>query len=142
MGLFRKLNLVVALALLVGCSAQNSVLTNSAETGVLGAALGAGVGAIIGNSKTDGLVGKSAAVGAAVGVGVGIVAGAVYTEVRRDVILASNASQISDNEELIKEKRAQVEALREELMVNMDTIEYDDSRAGNLYLGPTIGVYK
>ena len=142
MGRIKKFGVIAAVAMLLGCSPENSMLLNSVETGIVGAAAGAGLGALIGNAETRGIVGDSAVAGAAVGVGVGIAAGAVYTEVRRDMILATNSLEIQSNEETIKAKRARIEELRDELMLDLDTIELDDSKSVNLYVGPTIGVYK
>ena len=135
---------VLSIILAVGiCGCALSPKDQAATNGALvGTAAGAGTGAIIGASISDGDIAMSALLGGAIGLPVGaLTAYYFYNQSERDE-LNENQLKIERNEDEILAEEGNLAAMRERVERESRGIELDPSRFDYIYNGPTIGTYR
>ena len=140
MKLSLKIILSVSLLLLSACSTTsvNSAATPTVGTAVTGAAIGGGVGAIVGAVITDGVIAESALLGAGIGVPVMIAGKYVYYRYKEDGEVNENNYIIKENFEALSENRQAIDHYRQQ---SFDRIQEAETTADQSrhYLGNTIG---
>lgn len=127
-------------ALLSGCSASSENYASDVAVGsVGGGALGAGTGAIVGSMITDGVIGSSAVLGAGIGIPVGAALGVLYSTYSVDRQLDRNEDLIQGNQRRYLETQQEIDALREQQLLDSKSIELDENLGEHQYLGNTTG---
>ena len=133
----------VTLALVTGLYCSGCGYTSTPNAGIVGGfsggAIGAGTGAIIASSISNGDVGKSALVGGAIGIPVGIMLGIAYNNYQYHQIVDGNQDQIDRNKARISESQQDIEALRATFQTEASEIQVDPTRAEWIYDGPSVG---
>jgi hypothetical protein len=112
---------------------------NYVESGIVGGAIGAGTGAIVGTIISNGDVGQSALLGTAIGFPVGIAFAAIqeaYITYNSESYAAKK--QIIQNSNEIGQREEIIQALRERIKDNQPG-DPDPSLREDVFDGPTIG---
>lgn len=135
---FRRMAPLFLSCLCVGCaasSAQDAALIG----GVSGIGIGAGTGALIAETMSNGDVGQSALVGGAIGIPAGIVLGIAIHQAGQAIERGELDSAAESNTERLMQGQHEIEALRGAIVEEQASIRVEDSRAGYVYDGPTLG---
>ncbi len=118
------------------CSASSSSIAGG---GVVGGAIGAGTGAIIGSVISNGAVGESALLGGAIGIPVGIAIAAMIDYNSQESQEQRYLEQLKQNQQLIFNQERQLERWREEVLKDSPKGTPPEELAEHLYTGPTLG---
>ncbi len=133
------------LALFSSCSTtQQSVLNAppkqvALKSGLTGGLVGVGTGAVIGAVIKNGVIGQSALLGGVVGVPAGMLIAVGYQKYKRNQVVGENQAQINKNATFLKERKKQIQKLREQLTDESFQLLPNKGYKSNLYTGSTIG---
>lgn len=123
--------------LLSGCGAFSG--TNPPATGaVLGTAAGAGAGALVGTLLSRGDVAASALLGAGIGLPVGLALGYAWQRQSEQAEEAARIEQYIRNQETIRYREEEIEALRREVLKDGPS-GLPDGDSQHLFGGPSLG---
>lgn len=134
----------ICIAILAGgCGAigNDPLLQTAFGGGVLGSAIGAGTGAIIGNNISDGDVTDSALLGAGIGLAAGTAIGAAYYHYEYEAAIDRNQDQIEANSKHIITTQIEAEELRQRAIAESSRRPLDEASRDQVFDGPTIGQY-
>ncbi len=112
---------------------------NTALGAVGGAALGAGVSAVIGATSSTIDTGATMLVGTVAGLGIGAAVGAYYTEMEEESEREENQALIEANRAVILEQEEEIQSLRHSITEETYQLEPDTALSEELYIGPTLG---
>lgn len=136
--LIRRLVFSFCALIITGCGYTPG--QSLATDGIVGGAIGAGGGAIVGTLLKNGDVAASAALGAAVAVPVVVAASYYYQDFKKSRELSRNSNEISKNSRNILDRDAQIEELRKKVIDDSSEIRFDDDiNFDPPYTGATIG---
>jgi hypothetical protein len=127
---------VLIISSLIGCGSVNK---NGAAGGLLGGALGAGTGALIASSISNGDVAASALLGGAVGVPIGIALGVAYSAYDPKVQEQRLLDQYVENQYSIIDQEAEIQRLREQVIMDAPRNVYYNLGARKPFHGSTLG---
>lgn len=116
-----------------------SVGNSAAIGGISGTAIGAGTGAIIGSVIANGDVAASAALGAGVGLPVGVLLGVAYANYVEEREFSRYQDQIDSNADRIERQQKDLDSLRQDLLLDSQTIRPAPSLREGIYTGGTLG---
>ncbi len=134
----KKLIFVVLSALFCfsGCE---TVRMDTFEGALVGTAVGAGTGALVGATIKNGDVGKSALLGAGIGLPVGIATSLVTHALYQQTVVKDADEQIEENQRHIFETQRELERIRERQKTEIMAKSPDPSTEQILYLGSSLG---
>lgn len=112
-----------------------------ATNGAIGTVAGAGIGALVGATISNGDVASSALVGAGAGLVVGAVGTYAYKKIKVRNEIIGNDESIESNRVEILSKQSELDRMRAAAFNDSRDFEFDKSRTEKVYDGATLGVY-